>query len=68
MFALLMMRIARRCTPLLLPRALPLGQTDGRTDTVPFEYAYRIHRNTVRAIRINLSDQMISKELICKSI
>jgi len=32
MFAQLMMRIARRCTPLLLPRALPLGQTDGRTD------------------------------------
>jgi len=30
------MRIARRCTALLLPRALPLGQTDGRTDTVPF--------------------------------
>jgi len=33
------MRIARRCTALLLPRALPAGQTDGRTDgqtdTVP---------------------------------
>jgi len=26
------MRIARRCTALLLPRALPLGQTDGRKD------------------------------------
>ena len=26
------MRIARRCTALLLPRALPLGQTDRRID------------------------------------
>jgi len=36
------MRIARRCAALLLmrtlllPSALPLGQTDGQTDTVPF--------------------------------
>ena len=30
------MRIARRYMALLLPHALPLRQTDGRTDEAPF--------------------------------
>jgi len=30
------MHIARRCTALLLPRALPVGHTDRQTDTAPF--------------------------------
>jgi len=33
------MRIARRCTALLLPRALLLGQIDGHGT---FQYTYRI--------------------------
>ena len=42
-------RIARRCTALLLARALPMGQTDGRTDRRTW---HRFNTLTAYAVRV----------------
>jgi len=57
------MCIVRRCTALLLPRALPLGQTDGRTDrhgtVLILRYAY-----VVRAIIVDLIRSEVVRTLV----
>ena len=58
------MRIARRCTALLLPRALPLGQTDGRTDG---RTQHRVDTLTAYAVRV-ISNAAIRRLSVCLSV
>ena len=51
----LTMRIARRCTALLLPRALPLGQTVGRTQHRSYRRDAMLARVLAMALCLGLS-------------
>jgi len=60
------MRMARRCTALLLPRALPLGQTDGQTDGLT-DTQHRVNTLTAYAVRV-ISNAAIRRLSVCMSV